>query len=181
MKKKIKLIESDHLSAYEKMRLFDRGERRENIKACSDAKAISYYVVCLNNGFRNAELAFEEELINRKLGAWVVPKAKNITPTQFTPYEAQYALKHKDEPAVVIDAALSHPFPGLTESETLLIFLIWGIALELSDLASRIKTYMAGYSSYYLSIPEIITRVSSNPDVSRIIADIVNGLPKELR
>ena len=61
------LTEASNLSPIEKMRLFNNGQRRENIKACGDQKLKDYYDICVQNGFKNAENLIMSELIARGL------------------------------------------------------------------------------------------------------------------
>ena len=179
--KRIKLQEASSLSAYDKMRLFDIGQRRENIKACNTIKLTNYYRVCLNNGFHNAETQIAVELVSRGVNDIIVPEVTKIDATQFTPYEAQFILKNQDDPLNVMDAALIHPFPNLTASETLTVYLIWAISLDLPDIVASIKTEIRSYNTYYSSMPAILTAVLNNPGVADVISDIIKGLPAKYK
>ena len=172
----IKLTEN--LSSYDKMRLFDSGQRRENVKACGVNKLINYYRLCLNNGFNSAERQVAAELLNRGMAAasYVKPQAAAIDATQFTPYEPQYILAHKSNPDDILDAAINHPFPNLTESETLTVYLIWSIVLNLPNVTTSIKNLMQVPRTYYASMPQIIKDVLAKQDVADTIAKILNGL-----
>ena len=96
--KTIKLQEASSLTAYDKMRLFDQGQRNENLKACGVPKLITFYHTCLNNGFKNAEKQVAAEVTRRNLSIYLWPDITKIDSTQFTPYEAQLLLKCKNDP-----------------------------------------------------------------------------------
>ena len=50
------------LSAEEKMELWHNGQRRENIKACSDKKLIDYYKICIDKAYVKEGSAIAGEL-----------------------------------------------------------------------------------------------------------------------
>lgn len=50
------------LSAEEKMELWHNGQRRENIKACSDKKLIDYYKICVDKGYIKEGATIADEL-----------------------------------------------------------------------------------------------------------------------
>lgn len=174
--KRIKLQEASSLTSYDKMRLFDQGQRKENVKACGTPKLVTYYKICLNNGFNSAERQIAAELCARGLDAYVVPQAKAIDASQFTPYEAQYVLKHLDSPAEILRAA-THRFPNLTESETLTVYLIWAIVLDAKKVIDAIKVLMQSYRTYADRIPQIVDNILSQQGVADIISDICKKLP----
>jgi hypothetical protein len=176
--KRIKLQEASSLTAYDKMRLFDQGQRRENLKACGAPKLIDFYKTCLNNGFKNAEAQVKAELINRGLGLYVWPEITKITSTDFTPYEAQLLLQHKNDVDVapVVTTIYLNPFPNLTQAETLLICLVWALVLDLPKFVTQIKIYFKGHI-YFSKIPAMIDDLINQPNVADIISDIIKGLP----
>lgn len=80
--KKIKvksLNEASGLTPEDKMRLFNTGARRENVKACSDQKLKDYYKICAANGFRIAGAQILQELIARGLLSTEKPNLDSIT------------------------------------------------------------------------------------------------------
>lgn len=176
--KTIKLHEASSLSAFDKMRLFDQGKRRENLKACSSMKLITFYSVCLNNGFKNAEKQVAAEMKARGgLDLYLWPEVAKIDSTQFTPYEAQLLLKHKDvlDPAPIVTDMYLHPFPKLTAAETLLVYLVWAIVLDLPKFVRQIKVYFAG-KIYFSKIPEMLEDILAQPGTLDIISDISKKL-----
>lgn len=179
MIKKINLQEASQLTGYDKMSLFDKGQRRENLKACSPTKLITYYHICLNNGFKNAEQQIKAEMLRRGgLDLYIWPEVDKIDSTQFTPYEAQLLLKHKtdlDVASVVTDLYI-HPFPKLTAAETLLVYLIWAIVLDLPQFVQQIKLYF-NKQIYYSKIPQMLNDIINRPGTADIISDITKKLP----
>lgn len=61
----MKIIES--LAPIEKMLLFEKGLRKENVKACSNEKLEMYLDICKDNNLSIAGRAIELELLNRHL------------------------------------------------------------------------------------------------------------------
>lgn len=175
MKKTFNLLEATALSALDKMRLFDRGERRENLKACGTEKLLDYYLICLNNSLSTAEKFISIELQRRDLGNYVMPRVSEMSAEQFTPYELEYVLENRDSPRDIIHSAVHHPFAGLTESETLVIYLIWAIALNLTGVSQAIRSVIYRYGTYHNKMQKILKEISSKPDVMTTIADIING------
>lgn len=176
--KTIKLYEASSLSGYDKMRLFNQGQRRENLKACSSIKLVTYYNICLSNGFKNAEQQIKAEMLNRGgLDLYIWPDIDKIDSTQFTPYEAQLLLKHKtdlDVAPVVTDLYL-HPFPNLTAAETLLVYLVWAIVLDLPKFVQQIKQYF-NKQLYYAKIPQMLNDIINGSGTADIISDITKKL-----
>jgi hypothetical protein len=179
--KRIKLQEASSLTSYDKMFLFDQGQRKENLKACGAPKLIDFYKTCLNNGFKNAEAQVKAELLNRGLGLYVWPEIAKIDASQFTPYEAQLLLQHKKDldVAPVVANIYLNPFPKLTTAETLLVYLVWALVLDLPRFVSQIKVYFNGHI-YFSAIPQMIEDIVNQPSVADIISDIIKGLPVNL-
>ena len=181
--KKIKLHEASNLGAYDKMQLFDLGQRRENLKACSAAKLINYYNICLNNGFKYAEQQITAEMLHRGgLDMYIWPDISKIDASQFTPYEAQLLLQHEQDtdPAPAVANMYLNPFPKLTAAETLLVYLIWTLALDLPRLRNQIKVYFDG-RIYFSKIPQLVEDLLNQPGIADIISDIIKGLPANLK
>ena len=174
----IKLTEASSLTNFEKMRLFDQGQRRENLKACSSMKLITFYHICINNGFKTAEQLVKAEILNRGgLDLYIWPELSKIDSSQFTPYEAQLLLKHKNDVDVapVVTTMYLHPFPNLTAAETLLVYLVWAIVLDLPNFINQIKLYFAG-RIYYSKIPQMLEDILKQPGTTDIISDITQKL-----
>ena len=93
------LNEASGLSPVEKMRLFDIGQRRENVKACSDQKLKDYYKICSANGFRIAGAQILQELIARGLLTTFKPRLDEIEleESDFTKTFAEAIYKNVDQ------------------------------------------------------------------------------------
>ncbi len=61
------ILESNNLTAVDKMKLFNVGMRRENLKACSEAKLWDFRNVCISEKLPTALFAVENELVRRGL------------------------------------------------------------------------------------------------------------------
>lgn len=165
------------LSPYQKMDLFNRGQRRENLKACSDKKLIDYYNICLVGGLKRATRQITAELLNRDLGQYVCPDPVSIDSTQFTPYEAQFVKKFASTPEKILETASQYPIPGLTVSDTLTLYLIWAITLGEHQVVEAIKKQMASYGTYYSEMPKILNEIIARPGIKDTVANIIKKLP----
>ena len=79
-------LDESSLTPEEKMDLWHAGERKENIKACGDAKLYKYREICKDKNYVREVLAIDAELQNRGLdvpeqSAQVYPKVENTKPT----------------------------------------------------------------------------------------------------
>ena len=79
-------LDESSLTPEEKMDLWHAGERKENIKACGDAKLYKYREICKDKNYVREVLAIDAELQNRGLdvpeqSAQVYPKPENTKPT----------------------------------------------------------------------------------------------------
>ena len=63
----VDLDEASNLTPYEKMQLFDRGQRKENVKACGDDKLRAYRRICQHYNFNNALKQIEDEMRARHI------------------------------------------------------------------------------------------------------------------
>ena len=61
------LCEASNLSPYDKMKAFENGTRKENVKACGDAKLREYHRICYGYNYANALAAIEAEFKRRGL------------------------------------------------------------------------------------------------------------------
>lgn len=67
MEEGMDLQEASSMSPLDKMRAFNNGTRRENVKACGDQKLHDYLIISLAHNLQNAARQIEAELINRGL------------------------------------------------------------------------------------------------------------------
>ena len=58
---------NNNLSPEDKMKLFDQGLRRENVKACGDQKLKDYHKICVRLGLNRARQQLETEMLDRGL------------------------------------------------------------------------------------------------------------------
>ena len=71
-------ILDEALSPEEKMDLWHNGERRENIKACGDAKLNKYLKICQDKGYDEQVKIIEDELHNRGYSTYGTDRSKYI-------------------------------------------------------------------------------------------------------
>lgn len=138
------LTEASNLSPTEKMRLFNAGQRRENIKACSDQKLKDYYNICVQNGFKNAENQIMSELIARGLVSARPIRLDDITldESDFTEHYAKEIYTNTDQVIVDLTNIMLNKDPDIdifslnTKQRTQLmvdciVYLIWAVVLQL--------------------------------------------------
>lgn len=137
--RKVLLFEASSLSAFEKMQLFDIGQRRENVKACGDAKLQQYYQICKIHGFHNALRQIEAEMIARGLLQPQRQAAPQTAPTpsylaqligklqllDFQPADATFIKEHQAEyQMIVADCETNGALNNLGKVRALVIYLI---------------------------------------------------------
>lgn len=64
---RLKKLEEDVLTPLQKMRAWANGDRKENVKACSDGKLKVYYDICVQNGYTQEANVLKDEAKNRGL------------------------------------------------------------------------------------------------------------------
>lgn len=137
------LSESSNLSAVEKMRLFDIGQRRENVKACSDQKLKDYLEICKDNNFKNAGLKIIEELVNRGLMGANEIRLDTITleESDFTDHFAKEVYEDVDSLIIDLTNIIANKDPMIDiynlndrQKKQLMVdyvlYLIWAVVLN---------------------------------------------------
>ena len=182
------LSESSNLSSIEKMRLFDIGQRKENIKACSDQKLKDYYKICQTNSFRIAGAKILQELIDR--GILDKPRLDEIVleKSNFTRSYAKEVYKNIDQ--LIIDLTDTVHYWDFTNLNKLnfkqkqqmmidfIIYLIFAIVLT----ADKHKINKLLYLCINLPIVEVdkdqikkcVKQVLSNKELISWIQEIAN-------
>ena len=164
---------SSTLTPYEKMELVNKRARRENVKACSESKLRLYYKICLENNFEYAGNVIAHELLERNLDHLLKPAVIMLDSSQFTPYEVDFILENKDTPTEVVQTSLKYPFPHLTRSDTLTIYMVLAVALGATDVAEAIKNYMKTCDTYYKIMPEILNDLYKQPGILEKLTELV--------
>lgn len=133
------LNEASGLSPVEKMRLFDIGQRRENVKACSDQKLKDYYKICSANGFRIAGAQILQELIARGLLTTFKPRLDEIEleESDFTKTFAEAIYKNVDQVILnLVDTIYNKDLQSLNDKQKtqlmvdFILYLIWAVVLK---------------------------------------------------
>lgn len=86
----VELDEAGNLTPYEKMKLFDQGQRKENVKACGDDKLRTYRRICQSYNFNNALKQIEDEM-----------RARRILPQQQTSGSTSYTMSQQTAQEVI--------------------------------------------------------------------------------
>ncbi len=173
---------SPALSAYEKVREFNAGRRRENVKACGDQKLINYYNIAVSNGFSVAEAAFEAELINRGLQSYIKQKM------QQQPKPARYIKNfdemdfHQSDAIFVAENDINtiiNNCEGPDEPKLVIITLIFLLCLgKPSETVKQLKDYIVNAGIWTeTEIKDMINNCLKNPNIiSRL-----NNITKEVK
>lgn len=82
------------LTPEEKMDMWHNGERRENIKACSDAKLNMYRDICEDNGYDEQVAIIDAELARRNDENATTPPPQRMASVQPAPTHTQSAPTH---------------------------------------------------------------------------------------
>lgn len=161
---RIKLVEAYVLTEIEKMDLFNRGQRRENLGSCKIDKLIRYYHITLDHGYYAARTQIEVEFDKRGLKDYIVPM-KELTapiPKGFTLELAQIVIDAKGDIAIILkeaDKAFSY---ATVVVQAYVMALVFGEAV----LAKALETYIKSIGTYtrymrrYLELCQINTGVA---------------------
>jgi hypothetical protein len=173
-----KLSEAYELSAVEKMELFNKGERRENVKACALAKLLTYYDICLSKGFTVAAERIEEELLRRDLPEYILPEPNSLTPEMFTSTLAKFIKECGDGYSrKAIEAAKTSPIIGTTSTETLTVYLLLAMALDAHMVVFDIKRELNSCCVLlYRFMPDVLRKILENTKIKVAIYTAVDGL-----
>lgn len=187
------LTEASNLSPIEKMRLFNIGQRRENIKACGDQKLKDYYDICVQNGFKNAENQIISELIARGLVSAKPIRLDNITldESDFTEHYAKDIYNNIDQVIVDLTNTMLNKDPDIdlyslnTKQKTQLmvdciVYLIWAVVFKIEkskiDMLTQICVNMNIAEVDLQQIKDCIKKVSANKNIIDKINEIANEL-----
>lgn len=185
------LSESSNLSPVEKMRLFDIGQRRENIKACSTQKLKDYYKICQANGFRIAGAKILQEIIDRGLLDTPRLDSINLEESDFTEHFAKEVYEDVDSLIADLNNVSANNDPMIDlynlndRQKTQLmvdyvLYLIWAIVLKVEK--SKIDKLLQLCINLPIAkvdeqqIKECIKQVLSKKNVIETINKIANQL-----
>lgn len=180
------LDEASNLSAYEKMDLFNRGQRRENVKACGDQKLFDYRRICQNNNFNVALDQIEAEMVARGLISTSqtrlaqtsaaqqsnAPKLISIIAEDFYIPDALFVKEHPESKAIIERY--------MAETGTIkkaIVALIFALCLKHpQEVIDELKTFITvncGISKNELKA--IISSCLSDPEILKRIELCVRG------
>ena len=182
---KVILKEASNLTPQEKMRLCNIGQRRQNWGACSLAKLIDNYKICLQMGYTKAGDEAATELKQRGLWELVAPRTWYIDflPTNVMKAHAQWLWNIRNQPqhlyAEVAAHRTNYPKDGLLPSEFLIRAWILCAAMnkpELASLMQDIKSSMQSNGTYAKYVPQYVQDILSRPSRNDRIAEAVSGV-----
>lgn len=170
---------SNTLSAYDKMKLVDKSQRKQNWSACSDLKLHAYYKICLEHNLTKAQAEAEQEIRKRRLWMWLAPRTYNIKGT-FSAEKAQQVWDLRKTPRKFIEVAndtwqkTGAFFYG---SEVLLRAYMLALAMrnsELQPFIDEIKKEIQYYNTYAFLMPLYLNLLLQDPAVVEQIQKAVN-------
>ena len=180
--KDIPLTEASSLTPYEKMDLFNKGQRRENVKACGDQKLFDYRRICQQYGFTSALRQIEAEMISRGLinpqpAQQPKPQPQKeqivLTPTDFHTADALFIRDNQDTNTIIKNAMAT-----TGSIKHAIISLIWSLCLklpkEIIDALRDFLNFNCGISKEELQ--QIIKNCLANKD----IVDRLNTIVKDI-
>lgn len=173
-----KLCEASELSAVEKMELFNKGERRENVKACAIAKLLTYYDICIAREFHRAADQIEDELLRRDLPEYIMPNPGAIAPYMFDKKLAEFIKSCGDDPSKkAVENAIKAPVIGTTTNETFVIYLLLAMALDVYTVVSDIKRELHSRCVIlYRYMPDVLRKILEDSKIKAAICSAVSGL-----
>lgn len=185
------LEEASNLTPFEKMRDFDAGKRRENIKACSDQKLQMYYNICKANGFSNALAKITAELNNRGFNISTDAKLKVslrdvlMFENDVQPADALFVKTYQNEPSIIEAQANFAPTASMNRImdniKCLILYTIYAMLLQNQALADRIKDFIIKH--YTISVDElkqfIKNRIIGDPKIMERISDAINFVKEQ--
>jgi hypothetical protein len=162
-KRKINLVESSTLSSLDKMRLFDEGTRRENLKACSTTKLLDYYEICLDYALARARAGIEGELDRRDMREFIVPSHHLLRPTPkiFTEEVARAIVDaHGD-----INKILSLASKSFSHGSVMITAYVIAVAADEKSLAHEIDFYIKSIGTYSSYMRSFVEQCIANPEI----------------
>lgn len=177
--KKLIVEASNTLSAYDKMKLVDKSQRKQNWSACSDLKLHAYYKICLEHNLTKAQSEAETEIRKRRYWMWLAPRTYNIKGT-FSAEKAQQVWDLRKDPRKFIEIAndtwqkTGAFFYG---SEVFLRGYMLALAMndpEMQPLIDEIKGEIQYYDTYAFLVPLYLKFLLQDPAVVDQIQQAVN-------
>lgn len=187
------LTEASNLTPIEKMRLFDIGQRRENVKACSDQKLRDYLQICKDNNFKNAGIQILKELIDRGLIETDEIRLDkiNLEESDFTEHFAKEVYEDVDQLIIDLTRMSTNNDPDIDiyslntkQRKQLMIdyvlYLIWAVVLSVEkskiDKLLQLCINLPIAKVDTLQIKDCIKKVLSEKSIVETINKIANEI-----
>lgn len=194
---------SQYPLAVQKMKDFDAGTRKENIKACGDQKLVDYYDICVSHNFNNAKYQLEQELRARGLGTFANQQTSStLTPADIEnkaaktiinklkiadlDWSAEYYARIASGPKSLLnkDVDLSadsyNVFIRPDMAEQMLRLLLMAMILELDEkVAIILKQLTNDRDDIKAIVRQRISEILNNPALKVVLMDARNSVIKE--
>ena len=192
------LNEASSLTPEEKMQAWHYGDRKENIKACGDAKLQLYYDICMRKGYIREAKAILEEAKNRGL-SWAIKAATvNNMYAGNTKSVAQYlkdlAFSAKDFDLatatfvkqnennyldLATDAFGATGVPVDERLKCFVIYIIFALVFGNTKLAGELKDILPHDTTTVNTLKEVITNIISDKVLMSTLSDVKKEILSE--
>ena len=141
---------SSSLTPLQKMQAFNSGQRKENLKACSDQKLQMYHDICRKNHLGYALGKIRDEMIRRGM----TPPQLQVPVRQFPPIvpndiylnDCAFVIAHADEPHVIAGIVqFSFSDTDLVNGDhlkDLVLYIMYALSINRPDVADFIRSYI---------------------------------------
>lgn len=163
------LKEASTLTPLEKMKAFNDGTRRENVKACSDQKIVEYYKIAGYHRLNNARDQLFAEIKRRGL----VNEILSFGGTDFNREKAKHirSLLEHDPSALFIDY-----LDAYDQLKSIFVTLIFVICFDDNEVAAELVKIIADkFLDTKEAVKEVINRCLSNSWLVKHITESVNA------
>ena len=195
------LNEASSLTPEEKMQAWHYGDRKENIKACGDAKLQLYYDICMRKGYMAEAKVILEEAKNRGL-SWAIKAAavnsmyagntksvaqylKDLTFSiqDFHTADATFVEQNKDNYLELATSAFgAKNLPVDERLKAFIIYIIFALVLGYTKLAGELKDILPHDATTINTLKEVITNVISDKTIMAQLTGIKKDiLPESLQ
>lgn len=157
---KRRLSESSSMTPLEKMRAFNDGTRRENLRACKIDKLIMYYKIALANDLNRAAMYIEVEFETRDLPEYIVPRACLKAPRVrcFSEEVARAVIDAKGDIGVILDCARR----AYSFSTVIVAAYVLSIVLNETALEGALRSFIKAVGTYDHKIKDFINACSAD-------------------
>lgn len=160
---RIRLSESSSMTPLEKMRAFNDGTRKENLRACKIDKLIMYYKIALEHDLTRAAMYIEVEFETRDLPEYIVPRACLKAPRTrcFSEEVARAVIDAKGDLEVILNCARR----AYSYGTVIVAAYILSIVLNETALEKALRTFIVTIGTYDHKMKAFIEDCLENSEI----------------